>query len=462
MSVCRYQFFKNRLTPRKKNAELASRTYPTRKEQTMKIPHSFSRLLLIVFALSSFALCQVLEAVMPAPDGGYPGGNTAEGTSALLNLNGGGFNTAIGWFSLKSTITGSFNTGVGTGTLLANIADRNTATGAGALFHNRIGADNTGNGTFALFDNDAGYSNTATGVEALGSNLVGYQNTAEGVDALVGNTYGVRNTATGAEGLFSNVVGNYNTATGFQALHSNTEGNYNTAIGGAALYRTTGGGNIGLGFNAGVNLTTGDLNIDIGDTGLAAESRTIRIGTQGIHTATYVGGIFGATLTDGVPVLVGIDGHLGTAFSSKRFKEEIEPMDKASEAIMALKPVAFHYRSDAKNKRQFGLIAEEVAEVNPDLVVRDKNGEIYTVRYEAVNAMLLNEFLKEHKIVEAQQGKLEKQEATISELKSTVAQQQKEMEVVTAQLKEEAAQIQRVSAQFELGKPELRAVLNDQ
>ena len=135
-------------------------------------------------------------------------------------------------------------------------------------------------------------------------------------------------------------------------------------------------------------------------------------------------------------------------------------MDQTSEAILALKPVTFHYKSDSSNTPQFGLIAEEVAKVNPDLVVRDENGEVYTVRYDAVNAMLLNEFLKEHRKVEEQQSKIQKQQGTISELKATVAQQQKGMEVLAAQLKEQAAQIQKVSAELETSKPAAQVVNN--
>jgi len=137
-------------------------------------------------------------------------------------------------------------------------------------------------------------------------------------------------------------------------------------------------------------------------------------------------------------------------------------MDQTSEAILDLKPVTFHYKSDSTGTPQFGLIAEEVARVNPDLVVRDDDGEIYTVRYDAVNAMLLNEFLKEHCKVEEQSRKIQEQEATITELKSTVAQQNKDMKVFAANLKEQASQIQKVSAQVEMSKSAPRVVLNKQ
>jgi len=208
---------------------------------------------------------------------------------------------------------------------------------------------------------------------------------------------------------------------------------------------------------AGANLNTGSNNIDIGNAGLAGESSTIRIGTQGTHTTTYVAGIHGATATNGLAVFVDMNGKLGTVTSSARFKDHIKPMDNASESIFALKPVRFRYKNhiDAKATRRFGLVAEEVEAINPDLVVRDKEGKPYSVRYEQVNAMLLNEFLKEHR-------KNEEQEATITQLKSTdakqeaiIARQQKQIEALTAGL-------QKVSAQIEASKPAPQVVLNDQ
>jgi uncharacterized coiled-coil protein SlyX len=210
-----------------------------------------------------------------------------------------------------------------------------------------------------------------------------------------------------------------------------------------------------LGSNAGVHLTTGSNNIDIGALGAPGESNTIRIGKVGVQKLAYMQGISGATVALGVTVIVGTNGHLGTVTSSARFKEAIKPMDKASEAILALKPMTFRYKKelDPQGIPQFGLVAEQVEKVNSDLVARDEKGHVYTVRYEAVNAMLLNEFLKEHRKVEEQGCKLQGQEATISQLKSTVAQQQKGMEALAASLKEQAAQVQKVSAQLELSKP---------
>jgi predicted ribosome quality control (RQC) complex YloA/Tae2 family protein len=225
----------------------------------------------------------------------------------------------------------------------------------------------------------------------------------------------------------------------------NTTGNNNVAIGNAALEKSIGNRNIALGSGAGQNLTSGDNNIDIGNQGVDAESNTIRIGKSGTQTKAFIAGIFGATVPTGVGVIVDNSGNLGTTTSSARFKEAIKPMDKASEAILALQPVTFHYKHelDPAGIPQFGLVAEDVEKVNPDLVARDDQGKPYTVRYEAVNAMLLNEFLKEHRKVE--------------KLESTVAQQRKDFEAVVDQLK---AQIQKVSAQLEASKPAPQVVNN--
>jgi hypothetical protein len=394
---------------------------------------------LIIFALVCFALVQNTQAVSPPPDGGYPGGNTAEGQDALLSLTTGTYNTAIGFLSLKSNKTGNFNTAIGAGTLLVNTAAENTAIGAGALFSNTAGAQNTATGESALFSNTTGNANTANGANALVNNVDGDSNTANGWGALASNTTGHFNAAIGASALLNNTIGGRNTAIGRSALSLNTTGNFNTANGYQALFNnTTGNFNIALGSSAGASLTTGDSNIDIGNVGFPGESATIRIG--GPQTKTFIAGIRGVT-TGGtaIPVLIDGNGQLGTLSSARRFKKEIQPMDNTSEAILALKPVTFHYKSDNTNTPQFGLIAEEVAEVNPDLVVRDENGDIYTVRYEAVNAMLLNEFLKEHKKVE--------------ELEANAASQQKQIEALTAGL-------QKVTAQLSASKPAPQVVNN--
>ena len=393
----------------------------------------------LTFILAWLALALSARAVSPAPDGGYPGGNTAEGQNALFSLTTGGFNTAIGFFSLRADTTGQFNTAIGAGTLLSNTADENTATGTGALLNNTAANHNTADGAFALLSNTTGVDNTAVGDRAL------FSNTANG------------NTADGTFALFSNTTGADNTAIGDVALDANTTGLSNTAIGVAALAsNTTGSGNIALGFNAGLNLTTGSNNIDIGNLGATDESDTIRIGVQGTQTFTIIAGISNDIQAIGTPVIVTTDGFLGVATSSARFKDQIKPMDKASEALFKLNPVTFRYKRqiDPAGTGQFGLVAEEVEKVNPDLVVRDKEGKPYSVRYDQVNAMLVNEFLKEHRIVQEQGRKLQEQEATIAQqrkdFEATISELKKGMETLALRSKEQDVKIQKVSDRMEL------------
>ena len=361
--------------------------------------------------------------------------NTFLGDDALVNNTGGSANTAIGFNALLSNTTGFDNTANGGLALYSNTTGfDNTANGFGSLNLNTTGYENTATGFIALLSNTTGSSNTATGSAALLNNTTGGSNTATGSAALLDNTTGNNNTATGHTALQSN-SGSYNTATGTGALLGNTTGNANTAIGNAALPgNTTGHNNIALGFGAGARLTTGNNNIDIGNQGVAGESNTIRIGTGGTHKRTAIAGISGGTVPGGVGVIIDGGGHLGTVTSSERFKDAVKPMDKVSEAILALKPVTFCYKHelDPDGIPQFGLVAEEVEKVNPALVARDEQGKPYTVRYEAVNAMLLNEFLKEHRKVE---------------------QLEKQVEALTAGL-------QKVSAQLEASKPAPQVVNN--
>jgi trimeric autotransporter adhesin len=421
--------------------------------------------LFVPLLLACFALSPRAQAVVPAPDGGYANGNTAEGTNALFSLTSGVWNTAVGAQALNHDTTGGANTATGLQALFNNtIGNRNTAYGSRSLYRNFTGEENTATGVQALMNNavdqntadgfqalmnnSSGYLNVATGWRALFRNDVGVENTATGAQSLFHNTTGSFNTATGARALLSNTEGHENTATGYQALGSNTIGFLNTAHGEGALSSvTTGGGNIGLGAHAGDHVTRGSFNIDIGNEGLTNDAGTIRLGTQGYQERTFVAGISGVAVA-GDPVVVSFIGQLGVASCSARFKDEIKPMGKASEAILALKPVTFHYKKDIdpRARPQFGLIAEEVAKVNPDLVSHDEKGELYTVRYEAVNAMLLNEFLKEHR-------KNEEQEATIAELKKAIAR-------LAARDEEQAAQIQKVSAQLEASKPAPQVVNN--
>jgi hypothetical protein len=405
------------------------------------------------------------QAVVPPPDGGYPGFNTAEGQNALFSLTTGAANTAVGWFSLFSNAEGNFNTATGTGALLFNTARENTAFGAAALLFNTTGVANTAVGTAALLENTEGIENTATGDSALHNNTTGSNNTANGFQALAFNTSGDRNTATGWQALLGNTGANNNTAHGYEALHNtnagnntgigfgaleaNTTGNNNTAIGANALRNATGSNNIALGGGAGVNVMAGSNNILIGTSGAGADDNTIRIGLQGTQTQTFIAGIlgngpFGCDVTiDPVTGQLGV----GACISSERFKKDIDSMNTASEAIFSLKPVTFHYKNDKTNIPQFGLIAEEVAKVNPALIVVDKEGKPYSVRYQQIDAMLLNEFLKEHRAFVEERRKVEKLEATVASL-------------VTA-VKEQAAQIQKVNAHLEADRHAKELVRND-
>jgi len=358
---------------------------------------------LIAFAVICVAVVQNMHAVLPPPDGGYPGGNTAEGYLALGSLTTGTYNNAVGIYSLLNLTTGSFNTANGAGALLANIADQNTATGAGALLGNTTGARNTANGAFALFrntegggntaigsialsNNTTGVDNTATGSGALFENVTGHFNTANGYQALAGNTAGTGNTATGHQALRQNASGDANTANGLQALFSNTSGDSNTAMGYSALSSSsTGHGNVALGVNAGIAVTTASNVICIAHNG------------QNVSNSCYIGKIYSNVQpqvgADPDLVTINSSGRLGRAnVSSRRYKHDIKPMEKASEAIYALNPVSFRYHKqyDVTQTMAFGLIAEEVADVNPDLVGRNPEGQPESVRYEQINAMLLN------------------------------------------------------------------------
>ena len=366
--------------------------------------------LLMITLLLAFGLIPLAKAVVPSPDGGYPNFTTAEGTKALQSLTTGPANTAVGWFSLFSNTEGSFNTGVGAGTLLFNIGDQNTGEGT----------ENTAIGAVALLFNTTGGLNTATGVQALEANTSGDANTATGVSALQNNTTGLDNTATGASALVSTTTGNNNTAVGVSALFNNPAGSSNIALGGLA----------------GQSVTTASHVICIGDPG------------QDVSNSCYIGQIFGQTSAGGVPVIINTNHKLGTTTSSKRFKENIRPMDKTSEALFSLKPVSFRYKKeiDPAGTSQLGLVAEDVEKINPDLVVRDEEGKPYSVHYDQVNAMLLNEFLKEHRTVQELKSIVTKQEAA-------AAQQQKQIEALTASL-------QKVSALIEASKPALQVVDN--
>ena len=377
--------------------------------------------LFIIGVFAFFAPCPIARPVVPPPDGGYPNFTTAEGQNALLSLSTGAGNTAVGWFSLSSVTTSSFNTALGAAALLTNTADNNTAVGVGALLSNTTGSGNTASGALALFANTDGESNSAFGRDALASNITGAFNTAMGRFALVDNESGSLNTAIGVEALASDVDGTWNTALGYRPLWTNNSGDFNTAVG----------------FGAGADIT-GDGNVCIGS-GV--------VGEAGVDDRTYIRNVnttvqsFSAGVNNYVTVRLS-DGRLGhtQVVSSRRYKEDIKPLAAASEALYALKPVSFRLKKeyDEAQPLAFGLIAEEVEKVDPALVYRNDKGQVESVRYEMVNAMLLNEFLKGHRKVE--------------KLEAIVVEQQK-------QIKALAAGLEKVSAQLEMDET-LRVVEN--
>ncbi len=343
-------------------------------------------------------------------------------TLVLLALSFLGSSAVQAQFGCLSLGTGAGNPGVSTG-------NRNTALGEFSLASNTTGSDNSSVGAFACNANTTGNSNTALGSFALVSNTIGDVNTAIGSGTMPSNTSGNANTAVGVSALNSNTTGASNTALGFQALFSNTTALNNTAVGAGALGLGRGTGNIGLGFQAGRNVTNGSNNIHIGNIAPGNESNTIRIGTS--QTATFLAGVDGVTVSGGTQVFIDSNGQLGTLTSSVRFKEDVEDMGQASQALMKLRPVTFHYKAgvdDGTHLLQYGLIAEEVAKVYPELVQYNDKGQAVTVRYHLINAMLLNELQKQHEReaelqaqVAEQKAKLEQQEARLKRLEALLA-----------------------------------------
>jgi hypothetical protein len=370
-------------------------------------------------------------------------GNTAMGHDALLNLDGGHNNTAAGYAALILNTIGDYNTAIGPDVLRSNVtASFNTGIGFGSLGFNTNGEMNTATGVHALSVNTEGNENTAAGVYALYSNTTGSNNSATGKSALFSNTTGGNNTAYGHLALESNTTGNGNAAQGKNALNRNTTGQRNVAVGNDAMVNnTTGRNNTAIGYRAGRNLTTGSDNIAISNVGVAGESHTMRLGTQGSAvvgsgvTRTFVAGIQGVTTgLAGSAVFVDANGQLGTISSSRRFKEDIQPMGNVSERLIALRPVTFHYKQanvDGSKPLQFGLLAEDVAEAFPELVIYGNDGKPETVSYHLLATLLLNEYQKDHqalleerRLIEAQAVRidsLERQSAELAQLRKVVA-----------------------------------------
>jgi hypothetical protein len=372
--------------------------------------------------------------------------NTASGHRALYSNTVGSNNTATGFRALYSNTTGSSNTAAGYRALFANTTGvRNTASGFQALSSNTTGSNNTATEYNALKSNTTGTYNTATGYRALSSNTIGLRNTASGYKALSSNTAGSSNTASGYQALLFNSIGSLNTASGVGTLRSNTTGSNNTASGYKALYsnktghnntasgfgalfsNTTGSRNIALGRYGGRYLTTGDDNIAIGNSGVPGESSTMRIGTAGTQQRAFIAGIRGVTTAnaDAIPVLVDSAGQLGTVSSSRRFKKDIADMGELTERLLELRPVVFHYQQEQKVESgkvplEYGLIAEEVSEIFPDLVVYDDQGKPFTVKYHLLSSMLLNEMKRLKSIHEHEMEEL-RSRLTALESRASVA-----------------------------------------
>lgn len=368
--------------------------------------------------------------------------NTAFGSYSLLANSSGLGNTAYGNYALNENTAGNFNTASGIAALQFNTTgDYNTASGASALASNKGGYYNTAAGFEALESNTGGYYNTATGSFALSANTSGESNTAAGFQALFSNTSGYFNTATGLAALYYNVTGTRNAADGAYALNANTTGAENAAFGHGALRSITiGNANIAVGFEAGHILTTGSYNIDIGNIGASSDNNTIRIGTEGQQAKTHIAGIYDNTSVVGIGVVIDSSGQLGTVSSSERFKTDIAPIGSGTEKLQQLRPVTFHYKTDTQGTLRYGLIAEEVAKVYPELVVRDKNGRIDGVQYDELAPMLLNELQKEHAVVatlvaqhESDAAKLALLEQRLASIQATVVKMQPRDDLVARQ-----------------------------
>ena len=431
----------------------------------------------ILLLLACLGLAPMAQAVGPDTDGSIPGSNNGEGIGVLVSRTGGVWNTGTGFEALNHLTAGNQNTATGLRALFSDTSGGfNTATGVYSLADNISGNYNTANGYAALYRNTAD-SNTATGYRALLSNTTGSGNMASGEFALGDNTTGFGNTAVGSVALASNTDAGFNTALGFQALSvsfapsncavgytalaNNTTGPANTGIGSEALSdNTTGQDNVAVGFRAGTNQTVGSRNVYIGAGvgGFAAESNHTYI--RNIE-ATSVSG--GGTDTVTINLTTGLLGHLS---SSRRYKEDIKPMNNASETLYRLKPVSYRYKKeiDSTQSPAFGLIAEEVAEVNPDLVARNAGGQVESVHYEMVSAMLLNEFLKEHRKVEQQQVRITELNSRVAKQEALAAQQEKSFQSKLAeqdqQIKALTSGLEKVSAQRELTKSAPQVVSN--
>ncbi len=353
-------------------------------------------------------------------------GNTGIGTGTLAGNTTGYDNTAVGNNALEDNTGGAYNAASGVYALQNNTTgDANTASGYSALLANTTGDFNTASGASALALNTTGNNNTATGTGALQLNTTGNNNTASGYWALFSNTIGANNTALGYQALYSNSTGQANTAVGYQALQNNTSaGGGNTAVGGQALQNNTGYGNIAIGSAAGYFNTSGSDNIYIGSSGSSGDNGAIRIGNSGIASSFFAQGVYGFSAIGGVPVYVNGNGQLGTMNSSRRFKEQITDMGDSSSKLFQLRPVNFFYKpeyDDGSHLLQYGLIAEEVAKVYPEMVAYDKEGRVLTVKYQLLAPMLLNEVQKQNAQLQKQAAENQKLEDRLAALEALLS-----------------------------------------
>lgn len=373
--------------------------------------------------------------------------NTANGLSALEKNTIGSFNMANGYQALMNNTTGSYNTAIGNLSLNNNTTGfQNTATGSDALFSNTTGSYNTANGIISLHRNTTGQSNSAFGYSALFANTVGSWNTAIGGGALYFNTKGNDNAASGAGALYSNTTGSNNTANGINSLHSNTVGMGNSAFGRLSLSNLIQGNeNLALGLEAGSVLKKGSKNLYISNSGDFSESSTIRIGSS--HTRTFIAGIRARKTgaANAVPVVIDSNGQLGTINSSARFKKDIKDMADASHKLLQLRPVTYRYKEaddNGSNPIEYGLIAEDVAQVYPDLVAYGADGKIETVQYHKLTPMLLNELQRTNRLLQADDLKIQQLTQEIANLKK------QRLEV--AYIKQQVTSLQTQVKKFEL------------
>jgi trimeric autotransporter adhesin len=349
--------------------------------------------------------------------------NTAVGAGALVSNTVGVGNEAFGGNALYRNTVGNENVADGYAALSYNtVGSYNIAIGSYALLLNTTGNYNAASGYKALYFNTTGNYNNAVGYTALENNTTGAYNSGIGAAALYLNTTGAYNSAAGDFALYNNSTGGYNNAQGYGALIHNTTGFYNAAMGVYALYsNTVGNNNLAMGQLAGYYIT-GSNNIDIGSKGSGVDNAVIRIGTPGVQTTSYIAGVSGVNVTGGATVVVNASGQLGVMSSSRRYKEDIRSMGDVSGRLLKLRPVTFRYKKaddNGQKPEQYGLIAEEVAQVMPELVVYNNKGQPETVAYQTLAPLLLNELQREHRQVAALKAEVSELRRVTTQLAAT-------------------------------------------